>query len=390
MEKSDAWLLTETLNVQHGQADPFSAAIRATRMPMIVTDPHGVDNPIIFANDAFLEMTGYSRPEVNGRNCRFLQGPDTDPATVRKIRDALARGEDIAADILNYRKDGTSFWNGLYISPVHDMHGKIQYFFASQIDASERKRLELNAINLQSDLERLVSIRTRELEDALDSSTRLVAEFDQRVRTRTKELEEALSTSHLLLHEVDHRVKNNLQMISAMLMLQSMSIPDEKIKNTLQEMLERVEAMGLVHKRLYQSESITDFDLGEFTREIAANLVGASGRSDIDLILETQMIKIKADDAASVALVINEMITNALKHAFPAGRSGDLRVSVRPIEAAYEIAIQDNGIGMHHSTSRGTGFGHTLIETLVRQLRASIEWIPISPGTCVRFMLPIH
>jgi two-component sensor histidine kinase len=247
----------------------------------------------------------------------------------------------------------------------------------------------LNAINLQQDLERLVSIRTRELEVALDTSTRLVAEFDQRVRTRTRELEEALSTSNLLLHEVDHRVKNNLQMISAMLMLQSMSIPDERIKNTLQEMLERIEAMGLVHKRLYQSENITDFDLGEFTREIAANLVGASGRSDIELVMDTESVKIKADDAASVALVINETITNALKHAFPAGRSGDLRVSIKPTQAACEIAIQDNGVGMNGSTSHGTGFGHTLIETLVRQLRASIEWIPASPGTCVRIMLPM-
>lgn len=389
MEKSDAWLLTDDLHVQQGQADPFSAAIRATRMPMVVTDPHMADNPIIFANDAFLHLTGYSREEVNGRNCRFLQGPDTDQATVRKIGKAIAKGEDVSADILNYRKDGTTFWNGLYVSPVLDAAGNVQYFFASQIDATERKQHELNTANLQHDLERLVSIRTRELEVALATSTQLVAEFDHRVRVRTKELEEALSTSNLLLHEVDHRVKNNLQMISAMLMLQSMSIPDVRIKSTLQEMLERIEAMGLVHKRLYQSDNIMDFDLGEFTREIAANLVGASGRNDIALVVETESVKIKADDAASVALVINETITNALKHAFPAGRRGDLRVSVKPHTTACEIAIVDNGVGMQGSTAHGTGFGHTLIETLVRQLRASIEWIPASPGTCVRIMLPI-
>lgn len=396
MEKSDAWLLTDNLHLQHGQADPFSAAIRATRMPMIVTDPHQADNPIIFANDAFLEMSGYSREEINGRNCRFLQGRDTDPETVREISEALAKGRDISADILNYRKDGTPFWNALYISPVNNADGDVQYFFASQVDATERKKHELNAANLQLELERLVSIRTQELEVrtqelevALATSTRIVAEFDQRVRSRTKELEEALSTSNLLLHEVDHRVKNNLQMIGAMLMLQSLSIPDERIKSTLQEMLERIEAMGLVHKRLYQSDNIMDFDLGEFTREIAANLVGASGRDDIGLVLETDSVKIKADDAASVALVINETITNALKHAFPSGRRGDLRVSIKTKTAACEIAIEDNGIGMLELKPGGTGFGHTLIETLVKQLRATIEWIPTSPGTCVRIMLPI-
>jgi PAS domain S-box-containing protein len=388
MEKSDAWLLTDNLHLQHGQSDPFSAAIRATRMPMIVTDPHREDNPVIFANDAFLQMSGYTREEVNGVNCRFLQGPDTDLATVRKIGVALGKGDDVAFDILNYRKDGTSFWNALYISPVHNAEGEIQYFFASQVDATERKQHELNAANLQLDLERLVSLRTQELQVALAESTRLVAEFEQRVRTRTQELQQALTTSNILLHEVDHRVKNNLQMVSAMLMLQSMSIPDERVKSTLQEMLERIEAMGMVHKRLYQSNDIMDFDLGEFMGEIAANLVGASGRDDIELEVQTQSVKIKADDAASIALVINETITNALKHAFPSGRAGDLRVSIIPGTASHEISIEDNGVGMTGSTSRGTGFGRTLIETLIRQLHATIEWQPASPGTRVRIMLP--
>jgi PAS domain S-box-containing protein len=389
LEKFNAWLLADGLNLQRGQSDPFSAAIRATRMPMIVTDPKQPDNPIIFANDAFLTMTGYAREDVNGVNCRFLQGPDTDPAHVKKIKEALARGEDVSVDILNYRKDGTPFWNGLYISPVYNALGEIQYFFASQSDATERKNHELNAANLQVDLERLVSIRTEELERALGTSTRLVAEFEQRVRTRTEELEEALSTSNLLLHEVDHRVKNNLQMISAMLMLQSMSIPDAGIKTTLHEMLERVEAMGLVHKRLYQSDNIAEFDLGEFTREIAINLVGASGRNDIGLVIDTDSVKIKADDAATIALVINETITNALKHAFPSGRAGDLHVSIKPVERSCEIAIRDNGVGMGCSSSHRTGFGHTLVETLVRQLHADIEWTPTLPGTCVRIKLPI-
>ncbi|MCG6121316.1 MAG: PAS domain-containing protein [Microvirga sp.] len=389
MEAFDAWRLTDDLHLPQGQSDPFSAAIRATRMPMIVTDPHLPGNPIIFANEAFLKMTGYSRSEVNGKNYRFLEGADTDPETIEKINKAIEAGDDIAIDVLSYRKDGTPFWNALYMSPVHNALGEVQYFFASQVDATERKQHEHHVANLQLDLERQVSVRTKELEAALEESTQLVAEFEQRVAQRTKELEDALSISNLLLHEVDHRVKNNLQMISAMLMLQSLSIPDESIKNTLQEMLERIEAMGLVHKRLYQSDNIMDFDLGEFTREIATNLVGASGRSDIGLVVHAESVKIKADDAASVALVINETITNALKHAFPAGRAGDLRVSVKPKTGVYEIAVEDNGVGMSDEKPHATGFGRTLIETLVRQLRASIEWTSAAPGTCVRIMLPI-
>lgn len=73
MERQDAWQLTGDIPCQHGKADPFAAAVRATRMPMIITDPKQPDNPIVFANDAFLELTGYDRHEIIGRNCRFLQ-----------------------------------------------------------------------------------------------------------------------------------------------------------------------------------------------------------------------------------------------------------------------------------------------------------------------------
>ncbi len=84
---------------------------------MIVTDPRQFDNPIVFANDAFLKLTGYSRLEVAGRNCRFLQGPaDTDPAAVDRIRDAVRDEVDIKIDLLNYRKDGSTFHNALYIA----------------------------------------------------------------------------------------------------------------------------------------------------------------------------------------------------------------------------------------------------------------------------------
>ena len=81
-EPVDAWRMTEMLHAEHGKGDPFAAAIRATRMAMLITDPRQPDNPIVFANEAFLRLTGYERDEVIGQNCRFLQGPDTDSAAV--------------------------------------------------------------------------------------------------------------------------------------------------------------------------------------------------------------------------------------------------------------------------------------------------------------------
>lgn len=108
----------------------------------LITDPRQQDNPVVFANGAFCRLTGYAREEVLGRNCRFLQGKDTDPETVRAIRQAVARGEPIVADILNYTKDGTPFWNRLRIRPTRSANGEIDAFVGLQnpIDPSEAQR----------------------------------------------------------------------------------------------------------------------------------------------------------------------------------------------------------------------------------------------------------
>jgi PAS domain S-box-containing protein len=120
----------------------FFAAIQMTRMPMILTDPRQDDNPIVFANKAFLDLTGYEENEIVGRNCRFLQGPATDRNVVRSLRNAVEAREAISIEILNYRRDGSAFWNAVFIAPVYDEAGELIYFFASQLDVSRRRDSE--------------------------------------------------------------------------------------------------------------------------------------------------------------------------------------------------------------------------------------------------------
>lgn len=122
--------------------DIFFAAIETTRMPMLVTDPRRPDNPVVFANRAFLAMSGYRADEVVGRNCRFLQGVGTDPGTITTLREAIAARSEVTVEMLNYRKDGSSFWNALYVSPVFNRRGELVYFFASQLDVSRRRDAE--------------------------------------------------------------------------------------------------------------------------------------------------------------------------------------------------------------------------------------------------------
>lgn len=136
--------------VRHGHAheiadhkeDIFFAAIELTRMPVLVTDPRQPDNPVVFVNRAFLAMSGYGKAEIIGRNCRFLQGPDTDRETIAALRDAIAQETEISVEVLNYRKDGSSFWNALFVSPVFTPEGELVYFFSSQLDVSRRRDAE--------------------------------------------------------------------------------------------------------------------------------------------------------------------------------------------------------------------------------------------------------
>nr|AML77661.1 putative LOV domain-containing protein [Pilularia globulifera] len=103
----------------------------------VITDPRLPDNPIIFASDNFLELTEYSREEILGRNCRFLQGPDTDPETVKKIRDAIKNEREVTVQLLNYSKTGRKFWNLFHLQPMKDHKGELQYFIGVQLDGTE-------------------------------------------------------------------------------------------------------------------------------------------------------------------------------------------------------------------------------------------------------------
>jgi PAS domain S-box-containing protein len=98
-------------------------AVERTRMPMVVTDPRQPDHPIVLANQAFLELGGYRADEVVGRNCRFMQGPGTDPRQIDKIRQAICDEQEVVVELLNYKKDGSTFWNELFLSPSTTMTG---------------------------------------------------------------------------------------------------------------------------------------------------------------------------------------------------------------------------------------------------------------------------
>ena len=331
---------------------------------MIITDPRQPDNPIVYANDAFLGLTGYSRDEVMGSNCRFLQGPETDQTKISLVRAAIEAEADISVDLLNYKKNGSTFWNALYLSPVRNEAGELVFFFASQLDVTERTELH-KQIQIEKDV------------------------VEHEVARRTLQLREALEAKTVLLHEVDHRVKNNLQMISSLIYMQSREVHDPEAKQSLARMQERIEALGTVHQRLYQSGDVTRFDIAEFVRDLVPDLMSGSGRDDIAVDLQLSPVDLPAEKAASAALMINELLTNVLKHAF-GNRPGRLQVAIARLDDDFRITVEDDGVGMPAAILDGGGnFGTRLVAILARQLQARIQWLPAHPGTRVEINLPI-
>ncbi|WP_157368647.1 PAS domain S-box protein [Zavarzinella formosa] len=117
-------------------------AIQAVNQGILITDPNQPGNPIIYASPGFSRLTGYEGTEIIGRNPRFLQGKDTDPAVVAQVRSAILAAESCTVEMVNYRKDGRAFWNELTLSPVRDESGKVTHFIGVQTDVSDRRRLE--------------------------------------------------------------------------------------------------------------------------------------------------------------------------------------------------------------------------------------------------------
>ncbi|KAK6946557.1 Protein kinase domain, partial [Dillenia turbinata] len=141
----------------------------------VITDPRLPDNPIIFASDSFLELTEYTREEILGRNCRFLQGPETDQGTVSKIRDAIREQKEITVQLINYTKSGKKFWNLFHLQPMRDQKGELQYFIGVQLDGSDH----------------VEPLRNRLSESTEQQSTKLVKATAENVDEAVRELPDA-------------------------------------------------------------------------------------------------------------------------------------------------------------------------------------------------------
>lgn len=309
-----------------------AVAVERTRMPMVVSDPRQPDNPIVMANRAFLEMTGYGADEVIGRNCRFLQGGGTSAETISAIREAMREEREIEVEILNYRKDGSAFWNQLGLSPVHDDEGRLLYIFGSQIDVTELRKVQ--------------SLEAAE---------------------------------HRLLKEVDHRSRNVLAVVAGIVRL---SRSDEPVRYA-HAIQERVQVLARAHtllaERGWQEVSL---------EEIIRQQIERAGVEHI--ALDGPSLMVSAIAVQPVALVIHELVDNARSHgalSVPGG-SVDVHWERGPQYGAFELIWREVG-GPALPAEPRKGFGTAMIAGMIeRQLRGRVERAWVDQGLTIRMTAP--
>lgn len=207
------------------------------------------------------------------------------------------------------------------------------------------------------------------------------------VARRTQQLQAALDETTTLLHDVDHRSKNNLQSLASLAVLKARRVKDPTIANALRSMAERIGAVATVQRLIYAEDGATWFDLREFLTDLPRDLVVANQPADVELSLDLANVALSAMKAAPIALLVNELIGNALRHAFPQGR-GRLSVSSR-FNGDLCIVVEDDGLGLASHRSPEGAFGKDLIDMLARQLRGAVAWEDAAPGTRAVLVIPL-
>ncbi|TFF21639.1 PAS domain-containing protein [Jiella endophytica] len=283
-----------------------TAALAKLPLALVLTNPYLEDNPIIYANTAFERITGYAAAATVGRNCRFLQGDDTDPAHARQIGEALREERDISLDILNYRADGTKFVNRLMITPLYDENNRLQCFLGVQRDMSDG-------------------------EDAKASKT---SGQDAPVDS--------------VLGEIQHRVKNHLSMIVGMIRMQARVKTSQESFSALAR---RIESLQLLYQEMTEagvaSSRSERVPLGAYVSRIAATIGHLDGRRSIRINVDCDAVEVKVDRAARIGLLFSELLTNALKHAFQGREEGLVEARLKMLSSGViRLTVTDDGIGL--------------------------------------------
>jgi PAS domain S-box-containing protein len=335
-------------------------------------------------NDAFCQMTGYTREELLARSLADIEARETSDEIAQHSRDILSKGAD-RFETRYRRKDGSVIDAEVSVV-VSDRHSG--QFITFHHDITEHKRAQAELENARSNLEQKVLDRTRELKGANES---LLGEIALRNKAEN-EIVASLKEKEMLLKEIHHRVKNNMQVVSSLLFMQARAQKDEKVKEILKESQDRIKSIALVHEKLYLSKDFDQIDYADYLRKITDHLFESYqvDPKQVSLNMNAEKAVLHIDKAVPCSLIINEMISNSLKHAFPGGRKGVITIDFRKSGEKYIVTYSDDGIGLPDSVTfdRTESLGMQLIRGLTKQINGSIE-LDRTSGTKYTVTFPV-
>lgn len=316
----------------------FSSVFKLT--PIWVTISTLNEGRYIEVNDTFLETTGYRREEVIGHTVRelgiWVDFSDRD----RMVKEVSASGQTLKEEV-RFRMKSGDVHTVLRSASLIDLHGTPCLINVTQ-DITDRKQMEVD-------------------------------------------LKNSLAEKEMLIREIYHRVKNNLMVVTSLLSLQSGHIDDKQTRDMFHESENRVHAMSMIHERLYLAEDLLSINVGEYIRNLSADLFAAYqvDADNVSLRLDISDIDFDVDTMIPCGLIINELISNALKYAFPGGRGGVLNVVLKSgTDGRHTLVVSDDGVGIPEDIdiSNTESFGLQIVQSAVKQMDGTIE-LDLSGGT---------
>lgn len=341
----------------------FRALLESAPDGIVVVDSSGT---IVIVNSQTERLFGYTRQELIGQPIELLvperfKGSHVGDRT-SYVADPRLRPMGAGRALTGRTKDGKEFPVEISLSPLVTDQGRLVMSIIR--DITERRRAE-----------EIIQTTLREKESLLEI------------------IQASLHEKEALLKEIHHRVKNNLQVTSGLLRLQAAAIDDEHAREMFEETENRIRSMALVHEKLYQSTNLSRIDFGDYIRSLAELLLRGSAinPANVKLVVSGIDFFLSIETAVPSGLIVNELLSNALKHAFPGGRGGTINVHLgeRP-DGLMSVTVSDDGIGLPTSFdfSRTETLGLQLVQGLVQQIDGEISAEHRDAGAAFNVIFP--
>lgn len=319
----------------------LSMVASKTHIGVIITN---ADGHIKWVNKGFVQLTGYSLSEViDKKPGDFLQGKNTDTETIQEISNNLKLEIPFTSVILNYHKDGNTYWVKLTIDPVFDEQGKLTTFIAIQEDISDNKMLEMELM------------------------------------ASNKSLKETLIDKQVLIQEVHHRVKNNLAIINALLTLELFELPEgSSSRSIIERTINRIISIKEAHELLYDNSNLTKIELQTYTKALLKQIKTTfSATKDINVDLSIPNINLDINTLIPLGMLLNELFTNSYKYAFTERKYGNISLHFKHNSKTDTFTVEyfDDGPGPKEEIdlNNPSTLGFEIIHTLLNQLNATFK-----------------